>query len=124
MDKLVNFPSAFVSPRNLGIWLPRQYQQQPEQHFPVLYMQDGQNLFDETIEIENSWQLDETAQRLMDEGKIQPPIIVGIWNTWIRRLDYFPQNAGNYFSPEDEVIIDEAKEELGDPLDTPWQGDA
>ncbi len=124
MDKLVNFPSAFVSPRNLGIWLPRQYQQQPEQHFPVLYMQDGQNLFDETIEIENSWQLDETAQRLMDEGKIQPAIIVGIWNSWIRRLDYFPQKAANYFSPEDEVIIAEAKQELGDPLDTPWQGDA
>lgn len=124
MDKIENFPSSYVTPRNITVWLPRQYQEHPNERFPVLYMQDGQNLFDETLEIENSWQLDVTAQCLMDEGKIQPAIIVGIWNSWIRRLDYFPQKAANYFSPEDEVIIAETKHELGDPLDVPWQGDA
>lgn len=124
MDKLIHFDSTYVSPRNLSIWLPRQYHEQPHQHFPVLYMQDGQNLFDETLEIENSWQLDITAQRLMDDGKIAPAIIVGIWNSWIRRLDYFPQKAADYFTQEDEAIIAKAKQELGDPLDTPWQGDA
>jgi len=124
MDKLADFSSKFVSPRSLSVWLPRQYHDQPERHFPVIYMQDGQNLFDETIAIENSWKLDETAQRLMDEGKIQPAIIVGIWNSWIRRLDYFPQKAANYFSAEDESIINIAKQELGDPVDVPWQGDA
>lgn len=87
-------------------------------------MQDGQNLFDKTAESEASWQMDVTAQRLMDEGRIEPAIVVGLWNSWVRRLDYFPQKAANYFTPEDEVIIARTKQELGDPVDTPWQGDA
>lgn len=124
MDTLVNFPSVFIAPRTVSIWLPRQYHEQPDQYFPVLYMQDGQNLFDETATIEHSWQLDGTAQRLMDEGKIAPAIVVGIWNSWLRRLEYFPQQAADYFTPQDSAIIATSKQELGDPLDTPWQGDA
>jgi enterochelin esterase-like enzyme len=87
-------------------------------------MHDGQNLFDETVESAASWRLDVTAQRLIDEGRIEPVIVVGIWNSWVRRLEYFPQKAADYFTPDDQVIMAATKRELGDPLDVPWQGDA
>lgn len=124
MDFVLNFASQHVSARNLTVWLPRQYEDNPQERFPVLYMQDGQNLFEQTKESTFSWELDVTAQRLMDEGKIAPAVVVGIWNSWTRRLDYFPQKAANYFTREDEAILVAAKQEWGDPVETPWQGDA
>jgi predicted alpha/beta superfamily hydrolase len=58
-----------------------------EARYPVLYMNDGQNLFDAVTAFGgNEWGLDETAERMIGAGEIQPLIIVGIYNTGYERL--------------------------------------
>lgn len=110
----LNVPSRYVQSRNVEVWLPRQYFQDPTQKFPVLYMHDGQNLFNAATSYTHvAWEVDNIAQQLMDEGKIKPAIIVGIWNSAQRREEYFPQKAANYFTAEDDAIIADLKKRFG-----------
>jgi len=67
----------------------------------VLYMHDGQNLFDkETAGYGMEWQIDETLDRLIREKKVRPTIVVGIWNTPKRLQEYVPSKAFNGLPPE------------------------
>jgi predicted alpha/beta superfamily hydrolase len=69
------------------------YEAEPERRFSVLYMHDGQNLFDpETSFIKgNYWRMGETADALTESGAIEPLIIVGIYNAGDRRIhEYTP----------------------------------
>lgn len=86
-----NFKSAYVTNRNVEVWLPSGYSSQKK--YPVLYMHDGQMLFDSSATWnKQEWQVDETITRLVAEGKIKNCIVVGIWNGGItRHPDYFPQ---------------------------------
>ncbi|MEO6805982.1 MAG: alpha/beta hydrolase-fold protein [Edaphobacter sp.] len=75
---------VFHNTRMLRVWLPPGYNS-PQQHsvrYPVLYLNDGQNLFDACTSIFNrqEWRADETATDLIGSGKIPPLIIVGIDN--------------------------------------------
>jgi len=76
---------------DLVVYLPPMYEAEGERRFPVLYMQDGQNLFDpETSFIKgNYWRLGETADALATAGAIDPLIIVGIYNSGLKRLDEY-----------------------------------
>lgn len=77
--------------RTLVVYLPPCYDQDLESRYPVLYMQDGQNLFDQaTAAFGTEWQADETAERLIRSGTIEPLIIVGIYNTPARTDEYTP----------------------------------
>lgn len=115
IDYLNAFASQFVAPRNVEVWLPRQYFSNPQVALPVLYMQDGQNLFNAaSSNFGVAWEVDDIAQRLMDEGKIQPAIIVGIWSTPQRRMEYFPERAADYFSAQDKKVIEQLKVHLGE----------
>ncbi|WP_448657958.1 alpha/beta hydrolase [Sphingomonas sp. CJ99] len=68
-----------ASPR-LTVWLPRGYAQSGIR-YRVLYMPDGQNLFDPKLSgYGKVWAAHTTAQRLIDEGTVPPFIIVGTWN--------------------------------------------
>jgi len=86
-----SFRSAFVAARNVDVWLPDGYN--PENKYAVLYMHDGQMLFDSSINWnKQEWGVDETVNRLMKEQKIKDCIVVGIWNTGTgRHADYLPQ---------------------------------
>jgi len=77
--------------RTVSVWLPPQYAKEPTRRFPVLVMQDGQNLFDGTrTYIPNQeWRVDETAQALMNAGLVEPVIIVGVDNAGMARADEF-----------------------------------
>ncbi len=76
--------------RTLTIWLPAGYDDS-DQRYRVLYMQDGQNLFDEaTAAFGVEWGIDEAATRLIDEDRIHPIIVVGIGNTKDRLSEYTP----------------------------------
>ena len=78
-------------PRDVDVWLPPDYQTNPEQRFPVLYMHDGQNLFEpEKAYTGITWGVTEAMTKLATEGKIEPAIVVGIWNTENRFGDYLP----------------------------------
>lgn len=84
--------------RNLIVWLPPDYGVDPEQRYPVLYMHDGQNIFDpSTSFIGIDWQIDETADSLIRSGEIPPVIIVGIFNTSDRTMEYTPGEKGEAY---------------------------
>lgn len=89
--RLDSFPSKFVTPRNVDIWLPKAYS--PNEKYAVLYMNDGQMLFDATTTWnKQAWDADDVAAKLMEENNIQKFIIVGVWNdAAMRHYDYFPQ---------------------------------
>ncbi len=91
IQQFPNFSSKYVDARNIDVWLPKNYQSSKK--YCVLYMQDGQMLFDSAITWNHqSWHVDETVSKLLDEGKIKDLIVVGIWNgEKSRHADYFPQ---------------------------------
>jgi predicted alpha/beta superfamily hydrolase len=79
--------------RTVLVYLPPGYYDSPERRYPVLYLHDGQNLFDGNTSFIHGqeWRVDETAERLIRAGKIEPLIIVGIYNTGADRLpEYTP----------------------------------
>ena len=84
--------SAFLSPpRHVEIWLPPGYDTDSTTRYPVLYMHDGQNLFDPRIANTGvDWGVDEAVVRLADQGVIPPIIVVGAWSTAKRSSEYSP----------------------------------
>ena len=84
----------FRNTRTLRVWLPAEYDGWGETRYPVLYLNDGQNLFDAATAFAGvSWQAGETAGRLIAENKIPPLILVGIDNTKNRLREYIPYRA-------------------------------
>lgn len=92
-------PSAFLGPtRHVAIWLPPGYDSAPAARYPVLYMADGQNLFDPRLSFTGvDWGVDEAVVRLVQQGTIPPVIVVGVWNSAERSTEYSPwHRAGAY----------------------------
>jgi len=81
--------SAHVAARNITVWLPPGYDASDARH-PVLYMHDGQNLFDAARAPFGEWCVDEHLERLIANGQVRPPIVVGVWNTPLRLREYVP----------------------------------
>jgi predicted alpha/beta superfamily hydrolase len=104
--RVQNFPSSYVALRNVDIWLPENYN--TEKKYSVLYMHDGQNLFDATTTWnKQEWKVDEVASQLMKEEKAQDFIVVAIHNIpKIRYSDYYPKKTLNYLS---EKTLDSVK---------------
>jgi len=91
--------SRYADPRRVVVWLPSGYRARGPK-YAVLYMHDGQNLFDKaTAGYGMEWQIDETLDRLIRERKVRPTIVVGIWNTPKRLQEYVPPKAFNGLPP-------------------------
>jgi predicted alpha/beta superfamily hydrolase len=77
--------------RDIIVYLPPGYEEQRRKRYPVLYMHDGQNIFDGATSFipGGEWRLDETAQSLIQSGEIKPLIIVGVYNTGKERIDEY-----------------------------------
>jgi predicted alpha/beta superfamily hydrolase len=89
-----NFASKLVAPRHVDVWLPPGYERERRRRYPVLYMHDGQNLFDPQLSYTRvDWGVDEALTRLIREGKVRPAIVVAVWNTPLRVPEYMPQRA-------------------------------
>lgn len=87
-----NFHSTLLNnDRDLVIYLPPGYDANPKLRYSVLYLHDGQNLFDGATSFipGKEWQIDETAERLIAERRIEPLIIVGVNNTGKDRIDEY-----------------------------------
>lgn len=79
-----------IDPRNVLVYLPPGYGENPEARYPVLYMHDGQNLCNPEDAFGGvAWGVDETAQNLILSNQIEPLIIVGIYNTGGCRIDEY-----------------------------------
>jgi enterochelin esterase-like enzyme len=74
--------------RDLIVYLPPGYESDAVRRYPVLYLNDGQNLFDPATSFikGRTWQVREAADEAIESGAIEPLIIVGIYNTGDRRL--------------------------------------
>lgn len=91
-----NIDNSPVGSRNVDIWLPDGYS--ASRKYSVLYMHDGQMLFDSTQTWnKQEWMVDETMGKLINEKKIRRTIVVAIWNRGAyRSQDYFPEKALGY----------------------------
>ena len=107
------FPSAFVRARNIDIWLPEQYDS--TQRYDVLYMHDGQMLYDaSTTWNKQAWDIDDTASALIGRGECRPFIVVGIWNGGdTRHPEYFPQKPYAMLSPAQRDTVSAQLREAG-----------
>ena len=105
IHRVDSFPSKYIKPRPVDVWLPESYVENKD--YAVLYMHDGQMLFDSTTTWnKQEWEVDEWASKLMDEDKTKDFIVVAIHNIpEIRWQDLFPQKAYNF-------MAEEAKSEL------------
>jgi hypothetical protein len=73
--------SPLIYRRDITIYLPPEYAANPEKRYPVLYMQDGQQLWDSSACAYGGWKMDKVANELIAAGEIEPIIIVGINNS-------------------------------------------
>ena len=83
------FPSQILpDKRDVIVYLPPGYEEHPHRSYPVLYLQDGQNLFDPRTSYipGRTWEVREHADAAIENGEVEPLIIVGIHNTGDRRL--------------------------------------
>ena len=100
---------GFVKNRDVIVWLPPGYDDaaNAKKTYPVLYMQDGQNLFEKLPGLPAEWSADETAARLIAEKKIEPIIIVGIPHAGdVRMAEYTPIAAYDGVTPRGKEYID------------------
>lgn len=107
-----NFNSKYVEPRNLDVWLPEGYS--PNKRYSVLYMHDGQMLFD-SVNTWNKqeWGVDEWIGKLLKENKIIDCMVVGVWNVPSHRFaDYFPEKVLTQIpeSARAQILIKQIKE--------------
>ena len=81
--------SQYILPRDIIIYLPPSYAKYPNKHFPVIYMHDGNNLFDPaTGFMGREWCLDETLEQLFNTQAIPECVVVGIYNSPDRLHEY------------------------------------
>ncbi|BDD08677.1 phosphonate ABC transporter ATP-binding protein [Fulvitalea axinellae] len=87
-----------ILPRDVIVRLPEGYDEQPNRRYPVLYMHDGQNIFDpKTSSFGVDWQVDETVDSLVRRSLIEPVIVVGAYNTTNRTAEYTPGETGSAY---------------------------
>ncbi|MHB0754001.1 alpha/beta hydrolase [Polaribacter sp. M15] len=100
-----SFTSQFIKPRPVDVWLPESYSE--EKKYAVLYMHDGQMLFDETTTWnKQEWKIDEVASKLMKNGVTKDFIVVAIHNiAEIRWLDLYPEKAMNFLTQKELELV-------------------
>ena len=103
--RVENFSSKYITNRNIDIWLPQDYN--VNKKYAVLYMQDGQMLFDSnTTWNKKSWMMQSSITKLIKENIIKEVIVVGIWNGGERRhSEYFPQKPFEMLTTEQKNSI-------------------
>jgi predicted alpha/beta superfamily hydrolase len=111
------FHSAFLpDDRDILVWTPPGYQESAATRYPALYMHDGQNLFDPDTAFHKGqhWRVGETATELVEAGRIEPLIIVGIANAGEKRIEeYTPTEearlGGGLAREYGRMLIEEVK---------------
>lgn len=88
--ELLSWPD-FLDERQVWVYLPPGYESDTQRDYPVLYMFDGQNVFNEATSFAGEWRVDETLEHLIAEEKVAPMIVVAVANHGSRRIfEYTP----------------------------------
>ncbi|MBI3927193.1 MAG: esterase family protein [Armatimonadetes bacterium] len=101
--------------RRVDVYLPPGYESHPERRYPVLYVNDGQNVFDsDRAFLGREWELDETAERLIRARQMQDAILVGVDNTPDRKDEYTPvfdpgEGRGGRVDAYGDFLVNELK---------------
>lgn len=108
LDYWQDVPSRFLAAkRHVEIWLPPGYERGGTARYPVLYMHDGQNLFDPRIaNTGTDWGVDEAIVRSVRRGAMPEVIVVGVWCTDDRLREYSPWHLGAAYT---RFLVDELK---------------
>lgn len=121
IERIPDFKSKYITSRNIDIWLPADYDKQTR--YSVIYMHDGQMLFDSDITWNHqSWNIDDIISDTLFSKKLKKFILVGIWNDGkTRHSDYFPQKPFEKLSKPERDTISKKLSELSksDVLFTP-----
>ncbi len=107
-----NFESKYVDTRNVEVFLPLGYNANSSEKYKVLYIHDGQNVFNpETSYTGVDWGVDEAIDSLMKAGKIKNTIVIAPWNTPKRFVEYMPKSPSEL--TESQEMKDELKKKYG-----------
>lgn len=91
LKRFADFDSKFIASRNVDVWCPPGYGEGGTR-YPVIYMHDGQNLFEPISSIGGvAWEMDKAVTRLIELKKIHGALVVGVWNSPDRWREYMPQ---------------------------------
>lgn len=117
------FPSDFTSARNIDVWVPQDYSDEKE--YAVLYVHDGQMLFDaDATWNHQEWGMDEAMQQLINDGLIQQTIVVAIWNSGNGRFtDYFPQKIYENIPAQQKAFLTDPANGFYIPAEGPHSDD-
>ena len=101
-----DFPSKQIDPLTIWVWLPPEYDRDATRSFPVVYMHDGQNLFDDKmVGFGHAWEMDDAVSRMATAGQLRPHIIVGIASPKSRYVTLFPQKLMPHLPPTFQARI-------------------
>ena len=117
LRKHKRFRSKFLAEaRDIIVYVPSGYDDDLDRKYPVLYLHDGQNLFDpKTAYIPGQdWKADDTSEELIAQGAIEPTIIVGIYNTGEHRTEEYtptsdPNHGGGNADLYGRMLVEEIK---------------
>ncbi len=103
--RVENFPTQLITPRNVDIWLPENYNEKLK--YQVLYMHDGQMLFDASNTWnKQEWKVDEVVSQLIENKSIDNIIVVAIWNIpEIRHTDLYPLKPLSSLSKDEKELV-------------------
>ena len=108
LERFPQFSSLFVPSRDVVVWLPEGYQ--TGDSCDVMYMHDGNMLFDATTTWNRQeWHVDEVMDSMIRSGQIRPCIVVGIYNTDDRLTEYFPAKTWQHVAEVELQDIDKEK---------------
>lgn len=110
--------------RCVSVYLPRAYFDDPARRFPVFYLHDGQNLFDDRTSYVpgHTWQAHTTADRLTENSEMEPVILVGVANTGMRRMaEYTPTRDPKLGGGEGRSYARLLMEELKPAIDAAYR---
>lgn len=113
IKRLENFTSQYVEARNIDIWLPEGYN--PALKYNVLYMHDGQMLFDSnTTWNHQTWNADDVAAKLIKTERVHGFIVVGVWNAGqSRHRNYFPQKPYDAMTKKQKKAVTRQLQKAG-----------
>ncbi len=107
--RIENFPSRYIKSRSIDIYLPPNYDS--TKSYKVIYLQDGQNLFDPKVAYQNEAM---ELHKILEEKSIQDLIVIGIWNTEQRFREYLTNEIYNSLQKKNRKYI--KREFIGSPL--------
>lgn len=98
-----NFTSNYVDDRNVHVYLPNEYDPDSPDTYNVLYVHDGQNVFNpKTSYTKIEWAIDEVLDSLIAHNVIKKTVVVAIWNNTKKRFsEYMPKSPDHISETED-----------------------